>query len=129
MDHDPEIAVWAVCDDDGDDDPTWHLCFEFRWPDRCVFSFIVEEPYLDSVHDWLALARGDDKKHLGLYQGNGEGSISRDDGVFRFVAAPSGSGGDVRAEFEFPADVLDEKLESAIRNASRAGMRFASIPC
>lgn len=103
--------------------------FSFRDIDRCLgpctFVFTVEEPYAVSERTWRDLANGTCKR-VRLYQGNGEGSISlNDDNCLVFVAAPSGSGGDVRSTFEVPRSEIQAPLLAAIDKAVEAGYVFA----
>lgn len=102
---------------------TWSLLFSFRWPDGHAFQFNVSEPYMSSHEEWLSLANKH-TKFLGLYQGNGEGSIEHAGDQFRFTAAPSGAGGDVRAAFVCPTERVVTPLLAAIGKATQAGMPF-----
>lgn len=117
-----EVNWEPDCPDD-DEDLGWNLTFEFDLESGCHFSFHVEEPEFIAEQAWRDLANGVGKRVV-LYQGNGEGCISlteRDTLVF--IAAPSGSGGDVRANFEVPRSVVQGPLLSALDDAIQLGFR------
>jgi hypothetical protein len=122
-------ALTVTCEvrDNGVDD-WWELIFGFAAPSGAwSFKFTVEEPYLFTQAEWRALAEGGGD--MSFYMGNGEGSLRTEppDGPPErviFVSAPSGAGGDTRAQFEAPWPAVAQALRSAL--AAAKDLRYAS---
>jgi len=101
----------------------WTLKFEFRYgPLNCLF--FVEEPYLIRLDQWEALIATNKKTFLQLYEGNGDGSIYKTNGMYTFIGALSGNSGPVSSSFKVPASVVDGPFQAAIDHAREQDYRF-----
>jgi len=87
------------------------------------FEFVVTEPQLHTVGDWMDLADG--KKNLLCYQGNGGGGFTIKGSDIEFDANPSGAGGDVYLTVSLPLSLVAGPLRDVIKRAQAEGLPFA----
>ena len=101
------------------EDEISYLEFNFVLEFGIKFSFKVDEPYLCTFEEWEKLANGNGT--VSLYQGNGEGSIESKNDEMIFVAAPSGSGGDVTSTFTIPLAHVSSELKRVLDEVKKEG--------
>lgn len=93
--------------------------FEFKVTTQLVnFEVDIEEPYLQIYDNWQELIKVIEfggKINMGFYQGNGEGYLDCVNDKLKFVAMPSGSGGDIRVDAEFNLEFCRAEVLRAFR--------------
>lgn len=105
------------------EDDCWELSFQFHTPEF-LYEFVATEPYMISFDDWMKLV--ETKEHsIYLYQGNGEGSITRKGSKYEFVSNTSGAGGDTSSFFRVDATKIDTKLAEVLHHAKFVGFTFS----
>ena len=105
----------------GDDTAYWTLLFRYE-TEGITATFESQEPYMFRLSEWMAFAQGD--AVLGLYQGNGDGSIRREGDAVTFTGEPSGAGGDVVSKFTMRWEDLAAPFLAAMQAAQAANFHF-----
>lgn len=125
----PMRADWQTPEDVEDDGISWSMVFSIEDEETGIrFKFIWEEPYIVSLAEWKRMANGVEglySSYMGNGDGDGEGSIKIEDSRMIFVAAPSGSGGDVTSEYSIPFGYLCPQLQKAVEEAQKNNFPFA----
>ena len=107
---------------DEKDKGCWDITFKLY---SGMIEFVVEEPYMHTYEEWVAFTKGEGvRSGLDFYQGNGDGYVDLADGMFIFVAGPSGAGGDVRLTTKAPSECIVEPLLAALKAAKDTGLTF-----
>lgn len=84
-------------------------------------SFLIQEPYIFSHETWSKFIV-EDEGVLSFYQGNGEGSLRKENEQLTMVANPSGAGGDVCSTVTIDFDSVKKPLLCAINDAQTQGL-------